>query len=75
MATDPYAKNAPFPAQIFMLAEPTDPETRLFDTPIKNTTKASTGRGYAWTLGQQNARSETLRQGPATTDELARLDS
>lgn len=73
MATDPYAKNAPFPAQIFLLAPPTDPATTLFPEPIKNTTKASTGRGYAWTLGQRYTRSDALRKAPATTDDLTRF--
>ena len=73
MAYSTYAKNAPFPAQIFLLAAPTDPGTRLFDRPIKNTTKARTGRGYAWTLGQRYARADALRRGPSTTDELAAL--
>jgi hypothetical protein len=64
---------APFPAQIFLLASPSDPETKLFQTPIRNTTKARTGRGYAWTLGQRYTKEAALRQAPATTDELAKL--
>jgi hypothetical protein len=73
MATSTYAKSTPtpFPAQVFLLAPPDDPETVLFASPIKNTTKAHTGRGYGWTLKQRYTRSEALRRGPVTTDDLA----
>lgn len=56
--------------QVFLLAPPDDPETRLFDTPIKNTKKANSGRPWAWVLRQRYTRSDVLQRGPRTTDEL-----
>jgi hypothetical protein len=35
--------------QVFLLAAPDDPESPLLAQPIKNTTKAATGRPWAWT--------------------------
>jgi hypothetical protein len=61
--------------QVFLLASPDDPATRLFEVPIKNTTRAASGRPWAWTLGQRYTRSDVLRRGPATTTELEQLEA
>lgn len=55
---------------IMLLSREDDPRTVQLDAPIKNDTQTSTGRGWAWTLGQRYTRLEKLTSGARWTSEL-----
>jgi hypothetical protein len=56
--------------QVFLLSPPDDPRTLSLPHEIRNTTRDTNGRPWAWTLGQRYTRSGLLETGPATTGEL-----
>ena len=59
------------PYRVFLLSRHDDEDSLNLPGPIKNTTKASSGRSFAWTMGQRYTRSTALTaQGVSTTTEL-----
>lgn len=59
------------PYRVFLLSRHEDEDSLTLPGSIKNTTKASSGRGFAWTMGQRYTRSTALTtQGVSTTTEL-----
>ncbi len=59
--------------QIFLLSPPDDEATRQLTKPIENTTLTTSGRKWAWTLGQRYVSLEALTSGVETTGELDAL--
>lgn len=55
---------------IMLLSSEDDPRTVHLEAPIKNDTQASTGRGWAWTLGQRYTQLAKLTSGVTWTSEL-----
>lgn len=55
---------------VFVLSGARDERTVSLPAPIKNTTRTSEGRPWAWTLGQRYTRLELLRRGPPDTTAL-----
>lgn len=55
------------PYKVFLLSAPTDAATLRLPHPIVNDTTASSGRGWAWVLGQRYTQLEKLRAAPRTT--------
>jgi len=59
------------PYRVFVLSHPDDKETVTLSKPITNTTKAASGRNFAWTMGQRYTRLSALtKHGISTTTEL-----
>jgi hypothetical protein len=57
--------------RVFVLSRTEAEGSLILDGPIVNTTKASTGRPFAWTMGQRYTRSSALtRSGVSTTTQL-----
>jgi hypothetical protein len=61
--------------QVFLLSGPDEPGTVKLPQAIVNTTKAASGRSWAWTLGQRYTSLESLLTHPATTTELDATDA
>lgn len=55
---------------VFLLSGPDDPETVQLSAPIVNDTTASSGRGWAWTMGQRYTRLAKLTSGVTVTSHL-----
>jgi hypothetical protein len=56
---------------VFILSRRDDDETVTLTSPITNTTKAASGRAFAWTMGQRYTRLSVLtKPGITTTTEL-----
>lgn len=59
------------PYRVFVLSHPDDSETVTLAATIANTTKAASGRPFAWTMGQRYTRLSALtKPGITTTTEL-----
>jgi hypothetical protein len=59
------------PYRVFLLSRHNDEDSLTLPGSIKNTTKASSGRGFAWTMSQRYTRLTALTtQGVSTTTEL-----
>ena len=68
---DAGTRSAGQPYRVFVLSHPNDEETITLDTPIANTTKAASGRTFAWTMGQRYTRLSALtKPGITTTTDL-----
>lgn len=64
-------RSAGQPYRVFILSPSDDLDTVSLDNPIKNTTKAASGRTFAWTMGQRYTRLSALtKPGITTTTEL-----
>jgi hypothetical protein len=61
--------------QVFLLSSPEDSATVTLPNPIVNTTKAASGRSWAWTLGQRYTSLASLLKHPATTTDLDAIDT
>jgi hypothetical protein len=61
-------------SQVFLLEPPNAPGTQLLDQPVVNTTKAASGRPFAYVLGKRYTRIVALAKQPKTTDELAEYE-
>jgi hypothetical protein len=55
---------------VLLLSGPNDDETVVLAQPVLNDTVASTGRNWAWTLGQRYTRLDKLSSGVHRTSEL-----
>lgn len=53
---------------VVLLSGPDHPDTIKLQAPIVNDVKASTGRGWAWTLGQRYTRLDRLQKATTTSD-------
>lgn len=60
--------------QVFLLSPAGDERTVVLPRPIRNTETAGSGRSIGWLQGQRYASLAALPVGPATTEELARLE-
>lgn len=60
--------------QVFLLEPPDADDTRLLHSPVINTTKAASGRPFAYVLGTRYTSSAALAKQPANTDELAEVE-
>jgi hypothetical protein len=56
--------------KLFLLSPADDPRTNRLAHPIVNATVASSGRPWAWTLGQRYTNLDKLLQAPPTTEGL-----
>ena len=63
------------PYRVFLLSPADDPETERLGAPIVNDLRASTGRGWGWTLHQRYTRLTHLQSGVTLTSELDALAS
>jgi len=64
-------RSAGQPYRVFVLSQPNDDETVTLALPITNTTKAASGRTWAWTMSQRYTRLSALtKPGITTTTEL-----
>ncbi len=64
-------RSAGQPYRVFVLSHPDDDETVTLTAAITNTTKAASGRAFAWTMGQRYTRLSALtKPGITTTTEL-----
>lgn len=53
-----------------LLSRPDDPDTVQLPNPIRNDTTTTSGRPWAWTLGQRYTRQKLLQSGPTMTSPL-----
>lgn len=64
-------RSAGQPYRMFVLSHSDDDETVTLTSPITNTTKAASGRAFAWTMGQRYTRLSALtKPGITTTTQL-----
>lgn len=65
------ARSSGQPYRVFVLSYPDDDDTVTLTAAITNTTKAASGRAFAWTMGQRYTRLSALtKPGITTTTEL-----
>lgn len=68
-------RSAGQPYRVFVLSHHDDDQTVTLSSQIINTTKTSSGRGFAWTMGQRYTRLSALtKPGITTTTELEEAD-
>jgi hypothetical protein len=67
VSLDGGTRSAGQPYRVFVLSYPDDEETVTLDAPIANTTKAASGRTFAWTMSQRYMRLSALTKPSVTT--------
>lgn len=70
VSLDRGVRSAGQPYRVFVLSYPGDKETVSLGGPIANTTRAASGRAFAWTMGQRYTRLSALTKPGVTTTTL-----